>query len=595
MTILLFSLLMLPSNASIVGSQTNRDYASSNLGIDNIQTSLRIKGPATEPVVSSCIPSVEFKGNAESMLLVDPNDPNHLIGASHFIYKFATGGRFSGSVGIHTSNDGGLTWENHLINGFDCLSFKAPGGQRVLRTYDPVVAMDMSGDLYAAILPDYEGGGKLDLYVAKSTDGGETWSPANNGKPVFSSIGGSAGSADKQWIIVDNTRTSPYFGTIYVVWVSFYGYAIGSEIMLTKSTDKGETFTPPVLVSPKHKPAQGFAWPIPAVASDGTLYVNFIDYKNCDGCNTLDVVVAASRDGGVTFGPPVKVATAIFHGYANTTFRSGIYQSFAINPVNGHLLMALENFTTTGCPGANVGESCLGRKTDILLYESPDGVSWNNPLLVNDNPKPPATNQFQPVVAVSPGGLVAVAFYDRRLDCPNENGVLPADIGSKNVCIDTTMQFYTDEGSLKPVGSNIRVSKTSWDPNNSGSLGKGGKLTFIGDYFGLALTDSMAYPFFAANYDLGQNPEHDLQIFVARVKTPISPTTTSSASLTTTATTSGGTGQPQTTQAQATETSSLQQPLTVGSDLILGAAVGVIGIIAILAYVIFKKRRQKPT
>lgn len=588
---LFLSVLMLPLNPLRGDTQTDSDYAASNAGIENIQTSQRITGPASETVAASCVPQAVFKGNAESMLLVDPSNPNHLVGASHFIYKFATGGTFSGSVGVHISNDAGQTWENHLINGFDCSTFKGPKGQHVYRTYDPVVAMDTSGNLYAAILPDYSMGGaeKLDLYAAKSTDGGKSWSPANGGKLIFSSLGGSAGSADKEWIIVDNNPGSPHFGTIYVVWVSFYGYAIGSDILLSKSTDKGETFSTPVRVSPPHKPAQGYAWPIPAVAPDGTLYVNFIDYINCSSCNTLDEEVAKSSDGGVTFGAPVRVATGVvFHGYSNTTFRSGIYQSFVINPVNGHLLMALESFSTTGCPGGN----CLGRKTDILLYESSDGVSWSQPLLVNDNPKPPANNQFQPVVAVSPGGLVAVAFYDRRLNCPNEAGVLPEDVGAKNVCIDVTLQFYTDEGSLRAVGRNMRVTKSSWDPNNSGSLGRGGKLAYIGDYFGLALTDSMAYPFFVANYDLGQNPAQDMQIFVARVKSPISITTstTSSTVSSTTPTRSEVTTQPTT----ITTTTGQPQPFDLGSYLPVIAAVVGIAIAAVVAYLIMKKRKTSP-
>jgi len=91
-------------------------------------------------------------------------------------------------------------------------------------------------------------------------------------------------------------------------------------------------------------------------------------------------------------------------------------------------------------------------------------------------------------------------------------------MSKSNFCIDTTIQFFSDQGSLKPIGHNIRVTKSSWDPDNSGSLGwKGLPLLFIGDYFGLALTNATAYVFFPANYDLGNNPTQDLQMFVGRI------------------------------------------------------------------------------
>ena len=43
------------------------------------------------------------------------------------------------------------------------------------------------------------------------------------------------------------------------------------------------------------------------------------------------------------------------------------------------------------------------------------------PTLVNDDAGTGATDQFQPSVAAGPGGAVAVAFYDRRAACPNDS------------------------------------------------------------------------------------------------------------------------------------------------------------------------------
>lgn len=316
---------------------------------------------------------------------------------------------------------------------------------------------------------------------------------------------------DKPWVTVDDSATSRFRGTVYIAWTAF-DQSGNSAILLSKSTDEAATFSKPVEVSPASKPRE-YQFAIPVVASDGTLYVNFIG--SCVGCALFDELVAKSTNGGDSFDSPITVGSFMWHNYPHTIFRAGIYESFTVNPVNGHLILAVANATkTVSFPNSTTPYSV---RSDILLYESSDkGQTWSTPLVANDNAED--ANTIQPVVSVSPNGLVAVAFYDRRLPCPDAPGILPSDIGSSNLCIDTSIQFFSDQDSLKPTGSNIRVTKSSWDPNNSGSLGGNGiPLPFIGDYSGLALTNTTAYPFFAANYDLGENPTHDLQIFVGRI------------------------------------------------------------------------------
>lgn len=92
------------------------------------------------------------------------------------------------------------------------------------------------------------------------------------------------------------------------------------------------------------------------------------------------------------------------------------------------------------------------------------------------------------------------------------------DTGKTNLCIDTALQLYTDKSELSPVGNNNRVTKYSWDPMNPGDMGgtQGLRaLWFIGDYFGSALTNDTAYTSFTANFDLGQNPGQNPQVFIA--------------------------------------------------------------------------------
>jgi hypothetical protein len=514
------------SPMSTIRIQHSSTYEFSNIGIQNVQVSSPIIGTATDLRTNHCIKNAGLNGSLESMLLVDPSNPNHLVGATHFIYEWSSD-IFSGSVGEVDSEDGGTTWNRHLISGFDCAQ---PNFTGAIGTYDPAVAIDRSGNIYSAVLPVFRG--QLPLYVAKSLDFGSSWTIANGGKPIFEPSSNVV--ADREWILVDNGLNSSHYDMIYVVWIAFIIDKIPrAEIMLTKSANGGESFSAPVRVSPPSSENVSYVNPIPAVAPDGTLYVSFASIfpersEHADSVHSQRVeYVVKSVDGGMSFSSPIEIARTIEHSYINTRFSASPYQSFTVNPANGHLLLAIEHVLYARTE-IQLNESvAIAEKSDISLYESvDDGMTWNTPLKVNDNPSSQNETAFQPVVAVSPTGNVAVAFYDRRLSCPSQPWVLPDDVGKGNLCVDTAIQFYADEHTLTPLGSNIRVTKYSWDPLNPGSLGSAAGLRylwFIGDHFGLAMTNTSAYTLFTGNFDLGQNHGNDVQIFAAEI--PIKTTT----------------------------------------------------------------------
>ena len=155
---------------------------------------------------------------------------------------------------------------------------------------------------------------------------------------------------------------------------------------------------------------------------------------------------------------------------------------------------------------------------DVRFVQSTDGgASWSTPIKVNDNAESSAlgyTDQFQPSIAAGPNGAVAIAFYDRRAACPNDNSVLAADVGRANFCIDVTLQAYKDAGSgAVPVGGNVRITNYTWDPMNPDQHVDGiGQMAcaahrdpcttnaFIGDYFGLAISQGNIYALFVSTH-----------------------------------------------------------------------------------------------
>ena len=184
----------------------------------------------------------------------------------------------------------------------------------------------------------------------------------------------------------------------------------------------------------------------------------------------------------------------------NTRFRDGITESFAASPTfANHLYLTYEDW-----------DAAIGQM-DVKFTQSTDGgATWTAPAVVNDNVDAIGvpTDQFQPSVAAGPDGAVAIAFYDRREACPNDPSVLPADVGRTNFCIDTSLQAYKDSGSgAVPVGgqrADLAVHLGSgaartapWRPltvpmrSSQDPCPTGGG--FIGDYFGLAISEGNIY------------------------------------------------------------------------------------------------------
>jgi hypothetical protein len=507
----------------VPGTAASNSYDTSNKGIPNNQASSPTTGGALDRT-AACVTNAAYNNQrSESWLAIDPTNPSHLVGLSKFFFDPEF---YLFHLGSYVSNDAGKSWTNGLIKGFDCQS--APTNSWT-DTTDPIVAFDSEGTLFSLILPfsfTYNTQGiqvnnvvpNDAIFMVKSTDGGNTWTIGNQGQALATYTSSGLGeTADKQWMTVDRSSSSPFKDNIYAAWTVFKG--LSSDIVFSSSSDHGEHFSAPVTLSSASNDGPFNSFAFLGTGPDGTLYIAYTSFPSSS--SQAQVFILKSTDGGQTFAAP-KLAVS-FQDFLpaqlpNTTFRDGISDNFAVNPANGHLLLALEVSGPSGI--------------DVQLTESTDGgKSWSTPIFVNDpSTVNDGTDQFQPTVAASPSGTVAVAFYDRRLACPTgDSNILPADAGRANFCINTSIQFYSDGASgLQALGSNVRVTQATWDPQNPGTNSDGlphpggptSGTTFIGDYFGLALTDSTAYALFVSTYNLGQNPFNDQQQFVGIVSVP---------------------------------------------------------------------------
>jgi hypothetical protein len=462
---------------------------------------------ATAPTPGSCRLG-DYNANwSESWLAVKPGT-NDLVGTSKaFFEKYSTYYNFQ--LGSHRIENGRPAGSN-IVQGYECVT---TGTQEMPPSWtnntDPNVAFDTKGRAYQVTLPFNAFWANLhpnsNIQISYSDDLGRTWVKGNGGQPLEHAPNWSSKSLgfveDKQWVAVNHFDGSRYQDHVYAAWAVYNGST--TKINLAVSADRGTTFTKRATVSRPNETGATNEYVYPVVDPSGDVYLAIASSSpSAPTAKTIDV--ARSTDDGLTWGPWVRVANAtLISGCClpNTTFRDGILESFAASEDHpGHLYV--------------VWEAWDGTQMDVYLSQSTDsGRTWSTPVKVNDNADA-ATDQFQPSVAAGRGGAVAVAFYDRRAACPNDPSVEPAHVGRTNLCIDTTLQVFTDSGQgAAMVGGNVRFSSHTWDPEQPAQTIDGLDqmacaahqnpcLTraFIGDYFGLAVSDTAVYGLFVSTH-----------------------------------------------------------------------------------------------
>ena len=418
----------------------------------------------------------------EVTVAVNPTDPDNLVAGSK---DYALGPNGNGGyivwAGYFYSKDGGRTWGDGLVG--------REAGSVLLeydQSSDPVIAYGPDGTVYYCGLAygtGLFGVGRNALWIAESTDGGETWND-----PYIVMAWESQGLFhDKQWLIVDQDN-----GNMYLTWTPFF--PDGSRIFFGRSTDGGNNwdYYPISDWVAMGDSVQGSSL---AVGTDGVLNVIWIDY------DTRKLTLAQNTADGSPEGwtnPRVIADVDWVFGSPNAEYRVPTMPALASDPSTGiddATLYAVWHDNSEG-------------NTDIVIIRSGDGgASWSEPVIVNDdgdhynddddNDDENDTgghHQFFPWVTVSPEGEVGVVFYDRR-DDPE----------------DTLLHTYL---AWSPDGINWTKNLQVTTNATNGSYGyhQSGNI-FMGDYIGLAISDEAVHPVWA-DCRLGWGQSH---LFSARI------------------------------------------------------------------------------
>jgi hypothetical protein len=465
---------------------------------------------ATRPEPGTCGPQQLNSNHSESWLAVKPGTED-IVGVSKFFI-----GEWSTFYDFHLGSYtvlGGAPVANNQVQGYECTTV---GTQDMPPSWtdntDPNADFDTTGRVYQTTLPFnafWAGGmhpnGEID--VSYSDDMGRHWVKGNGGVALDNTNNQNSVTLghveDKQWIAVNHIVANVNQDHVYAMWTTFNGANGNGKIMVAVSRDRGATFSKAVQLTTPSATTPGNTYVYPSIGPDGTVYVAFIGGFDLNKNKVGHVYVTKSTDDGRTWTPFVIAASPIENprGFLPpTNFRDGILENFAASPTYpGHVYLTYENYDPAG------------GHMDVYFTQSTDGgLTWSTPALVNDDANTASTDQFQPSVAAGPAGAVAVAFYDRRASCPSDASIIADHVGDANTCIDVSLQPYKDSGTpagAVPVGGNVRVSQFAWDPdqpaqkvdgisqypcaghNDPCPTGRG----FIGDYFGLAISNGNIY------------------------------------------------------------------------------------------------------
>jgi hypothetical protein len=395
--------------------------------------------------------SHEAGPQSETSIAINPSAPKQMVGGANEIFRLPMRGYFS--------SDGGATWGGVDLplpppiaqNGFDFGS-------------DPGVAWDLRGNVYYSyIVVFFSAGGSIngtEMAVARSSDGGQSWTA------TFFNLGGPGQFNDKPMIAVDTNPSSQHANTVYVAWdttANGNGGPSSSGIQFSRSTDGGQTFSTPLVISDTGSGQRFGIGADPFIGPDGRVYVAWHDISNA-------ILVRGSADGGDSFGaittvaatriafdaliPPQNLRGALVYPACGADQSAG--------PFHGRLYCSWMDRNVQG-------------NTDIFLATSTNqGATWSAPLTVNDDSN--GSYQFNQWLAVDPvTGAVDLSWNDSRNDTTNAS---------------TDIFFAQSTNGGASVSPNVRITSAPTNETVAGAdLGNQ-----YGDYEGIAAFGGSIHP-----------------------------------------------------------------------------------------------------
>ena len=460
-------------------------------------------GTYTDTVLTRC--GRDRRMQNEPTLAIDPRDPSVWASGSNDYCAVPTAG--DAWAGFYRSTDGGSSWTDSLLPAYNgdtsTEGLSSPLHQMVLggalAAGDPMMSWDGQGDLFymgnnfnrgvengvSSRFRDNTG----DIWVAtyapgnpgdRATDGSHYVRTVLLAKNTF----GQGMFNDKTDLTVD-----PVTGNVYAAWSDFHGSGC-NEILFSRSTDHGATFSAPLKISSGICGNQG---PSIVVGPSGHVDVGWQATTGGSKAGAPGSVNGAgfvsSADFGQTFGKARIVvdytafASGQFSGNGSRDCGDGPFACptgftfprfdlaspyLAADNTHGTLVMAFQAAQPSG------------QGQIEYLFSTDGGGTWSSPALL----APSSTgHQFFPWLVAS-GGRVSAIWYDSTGD-PNyapTRAPCNSASGLTSACMNVRYAESADGG--KTWGTSIQVTDT---PTNLDYEQFGGRLIpFFGDYITVA-------------------------------------------------------------------------------------------------------------
>ena len=352
-----------PEEPCIFVNPKNTDHIVGGANINNVYSSFDGGYTWNTGILSSVLNGVW----GDPVLIIDT-----LENVYFFHLSWPQFGSWIDRIVCQKSTDGGVTWNDGTYMGLNGTKAQDKEWAIVDRTNNNIYVTWTQFDSYGSSNPN----DKSIIRFSKSTDEGETWSPAVK-----------VNETDGDCIDSDNTvegavpAVGPN-GEIYVAWAGPAG------LVFDRSNDQGQTWLAnDIFVDPF---PTGWDYGIPGISRcnglpvtvcdlsggphHGTIYINWSDQRN--GENDTDVWLAKSGDGGNTWESPVRVND-------DPPGKQQFFTWMAIDQVTGYLWFVWYD-------RRNYSDD----NTDVFMAVSPDGGETFINFKVSETPFLPASNVF---------------------------------------------------------------------------------------------------------------------------------------------------------------------------------------------------------
>jgi hypothetical protein len=274
---------------------------------DNAAGSYQLAGGGTDDTMTAC--STGRRQQNEPTVAVDPTDTDVVVAGSNDYCAAIVNNEVW--AGYYRSTDRGQTWSLSLVPGYPDDTSDAGEASPVHGSCgasgDPTQSFDGDGNLFYGFIcfnrsKPINGG----VYVARYSDHGAQYDQTvlvKKGTP--SGLFQSGLFQDKINLTADQTD-GEHSGNVYVAWSEYHAFAPTNAVLVSRSTNGGDSFSRPTRVTPQEHGTASFA--DLAVGPDGTVYLTYVTYPS-SARPTADVWLLVSTDGGVSFGAPIHVSS----------------------------------------------------------------------------------------------------------------------------------------------------------------------------------------------------------------------------------------------------------------------------------------------